>query len=235
MRKLLSCWALASLLASACLGPYLARAQAPVPVLIAEPTEGHTGDTVFLSGSGFPPGAQPSIALACPDWSNNPHGNISLIAGPVADARGRFVAFAALRAMTLVGVQSSPCHIYASYGINPLGPYALYTIKAPEEQLDQCARVICVKADAVLSGSKVKITVTGWPGARTVIKITYPSGKVQKLKMQLSWKGQGLLRATVEERVTSGSPAHYQVQASLNHISGIAKGHFPPGLPAKRA
>src|SRR5947209_20354302 len=117
MKRLCACLRVSGLVMSVCDAPKPSSAQAQRS-LIAVPAEGHTGDTLYLSGSGYKPNTQLVITLACPDWFYSPHGNVEAISGPVTDAHGRFVRFDKLRAMALNGERSSPCHIYTNYESN---------------------------------------------------------------------------------------------------------------------
>ncbi len=231
MKRLVACIVACVMVLGVCAGSKTTSAEEPL-ILIAVPSEGHPGDTIYLSGSGFDPSAKLYITLACPDWYHNPYGNIEVLYGARTDEHGRFLAYRALRAMALIGVRSSLCQVYASDRSNPFAVSAPYAIRAPDEPLSKCARQICVTATAHVAGSHLNMTVHGWPGAKVQVKITYPDGRVQHATTRLDWLGNRLLRVPLAERVTHQALPRFFVKASMDRAQGSVQGRPPSALPA---
>src|SRR5205085_2430710 len=66
------------------------------PVVRAVPFEGHAGDPIDLSGSGYPPHKALAAIMACPNpFSPNivPYQNIKYFPGITTDHRGDFAGF----------------------------------------------------------------------------------------------------------------------------------------------
>jgi len=198
------------------------------PILIAVPAEGHAGDTVYLSGAGFDPSQKLFITLACPDWYHSFQGNVEVLYGLRTDKHGRFLGYRDLRAMTLSGVSSSACQIYASNEGSPFAASTAYTIKAHDDALVECAVKMCMTAIPQMIGSRLRLSIRGgWPGAKATVTITYPNGRVQRVKTSLDWMGTQLLNLPIMERVPRRAQPRFSVTAIMDRVRGTVQGKFP--------
>lgn len=227
MMRLLACLAALALLSisPAVLQPVHAQTE-DSPMLIAVPAQGHMGDRLYVSGWGFQPNAVVLITLACPSWLNSNHGNVMYVPGPKTDKYGRFVAFTSdrLRALQLHGLTQSACHVYASDRNNYFASATNYQILPAGVPLGRCARTICLKVQAITSGSQFSFTVRGWPGATVRVRIQYPDGHVQRTKTLLNYQGTRLLRLPAQERLPTGSAVLFSMHASMNTMNGNTTG-----------
>src|SRR5689334_7910481 len=73
------------------------RADAPMSYLVVTPSQGHSGDTFYISGAGFPPRTHLYIIMACPSLFDNSarvYGNYKVqLDGPTTDNNGQFLAY----------------------------------------------------------------------------------------------------------------------------------------------
>src|SRR5579875_3818961 len=89
-----------------------AGAQSPRPVANVTPSEGHGGDAVYISGSGFSPFTRLTVGMACPD-AFSAHPAVAWVSGPLTDRHGRFAGFR-FPTLALDGKTTMTCHMYVS-------------------------------------------------------------------------------------------------------------------------
>lgn len=196
------------LLAAACgfLWPQ-GRAQASdITILLAWPTEGHNGDTFYLSGHGYLPRTQLTFLVACPNFFHANNGNWELYDGPTTNNHGDFAGYPIVGFRLQHGVTSSPCTVYANYALQ--GPTqngggtiavckhcALYNIT--DKPLRARDRFITGKARAtpqqIHAGLNEMIQVTGgWGGATAQVVVRFPHERRHATTaFHLDWSGQG--------------------------------------------
>lgn len=220
--RLLAAVALAG---TAAIFPALPRpALAQNAVLRVDPFEGHSGATVFVSGSGFEPLTQLNLLIACPSWDNPTAAalnNVDLETGPVTDANGDFAGWP-FPNFRLHGVQQSLCRVYANYvhAFNVSDFPAYYTIVAPHVRLPARARLIegtvKVHPKQVKSGLQERINITnGWGGAVAAYSVTYPH----------------LTPVSGHVRLDSNGSKSFRIKVPVGHQPGLArvKVHFSLG------
>jgi hypothetical protein len=204
-------------------------------VLLAWPSEGHSGDPIYLSGMGLTPRSQLTILMACPSWYS-PHvtdyGNEKLQIGPVTDGSGNFKAFR-LEPFQLHVLSSSVCRIYSSDQNRPFGPDipAFYDIQPTGQPLKPCSVRICARARArpnrVRAGFYETVNVLdGWPGARADVTVTIPGQKAIKLTNPLDIHGQAHLRFPINTAPAASTKATIQVRCRLGPYLGQTKAEF---------
>lgn len=200
--------------------------------LKAEPLEGHPGDTIYLSGGGFPANTQLQITMGCPNY-HALGGNVTTwanSAGPTTNAQGTFVGYQ-IKAWKLTGLTESQCIIYAAVGPNPYGVEipALYYLRAPGDPLSKAARHIQVSVKArpprARGGNSEHIQLAGWPGATATISLRYPGRSVQKRTIQLNWEGTGSLQWAVNH-VRRDQTAHVTALVRLGPSRGTGSAKF---------
>lgn len=212
-----------------------------VSALRVSPQSGHPGDIFYLSGSGLTPNVQLYLFMACPVWyasTVQQYGNEWYTPnGPKTDANGNFVAYP-IRAIVLHHLpEGSNCTIYSTAGSRApsneaFGPDipAIYHIYPAGVRLSRCDRQICGTVVARLkharSGYMQSIYVTGWPGARVTLTVTYPAMAPITATVRLDYKGAG----TYQMRVPAGAvkPAHAHVSAifRMGRVQGHASTQF---------
>lgn len=230
---------LAGVLAAACLAPMPAvSAGSPaLTQLYAMPQHGHSGDVIYLSGSGFPPRQQLVLTMACPGLFASgdayKHHNYEIFAGPIPDAHGQFVNFK-IKAIQLHDVQFSNCLIYTTFGDNAFAVPASYEILSPIQPLKRCDKVICANVTTsprqVRTGSLERVQITNsWPAAQAVVTVKYgsPRARLQRETRVLDWEGR------TEFRFRVGTPAgvrpikaHVQMAFSLEDKKGAETADF---------
>jgi len=182
-------WALSAplILANVFLAPGTA-AVAGNSLISASPSVGHSGDFIYLSGSGFAPHHQLRLFMMCPPWNINAraaylYGNYTAPReGPTTDAHGTFTAYR-FQILTLHELKGSGCAIYDE-SINPFGPDipGSLEILPPGQLAPVCEQSICLKVQAhpthVHYGLSETITIQSsresWAGARAIVTVRYP-------------------------------------------------------------
>jgi hypothetical protein len=217
-----------------CLAPRGKVAQAAISVLIARPTEGHSGDPFYVAGYGFRPNRQLAITMACPnywDWRVHLYGNIERVPGPRTNAQGEFTRFK-FTALNLRHDLASGCTIWADDGVNPWGPDVpgLYTILRPNQRLASCDRRICGSVAArpfrVRAGFPEHLHIAAWPGATATISIAYPGGRPLQRQVTLDVRGTGTLRLPVTSQIEQTTKVKVRVRFHLGQASGRAAAQF---------
>lgn len=187
-----------------------AGARPPI-ILYAWPIQGHSGDTIYMSGSGFLPDTQLAFVIACPNIfseSAYTYHNWELYGGPpnnppVTNQHGDFAGYP-IKGFQLnpKGPPSSPCTITARYPDQEV-PFvcdqcALYDIAPPSTPIAARYRLITghVKAtpQQVHAGLSERISVTkSWGGATAAVYVRYPhQSKARKVtSFHLDWEGNG--------------------------------------------
>lgn len=202
-------------------------------VLYASPSQGHSSDVIYVSGTGFHPGHRPVLLMMCPGWwdrSSVSWNNYSdEKEGPPADAQGEFKAFK-FQVIALHHLSSSGCQIYDTNTPIRWGPDipASYLILPPDQQPLSCERYICVNVRAqptrVRAGLFENIDVKSnppeqWGGAAATVTITYPHAQMQK-PLVLGAGGTGRLRIQIPIHVTQPVVARVKVHVRLGNYVG---------------
>lgn len=200
------------------------------------PSEGHAGDLVDLSGSGFPPNARMSILMACPTWQAQNAvrlGNVVIMDGPTSNARGQFSGFL-FRAIRLHGIPASTCQIEASVGDNPfeVDIPAVYLVAAPGQtlKLSPCQRHLCVQhlqvqPHQVRSGYDETISLRTWPGATVTTTFTYPDNRHSVDYHRADWTGVVRWTKRIAGAAAAGA-VQVRTTAALGSMSGARTSKF---------
>lgn len=230
-------------LAASCLFALLAvdsqrvTATAALSQLRVTPPEGHTGDLIDLSGSGFPAYTHLNILMACPNWQA-PNAvrlnNVAIIAGPETDWRGQFGGFL-MRAIRLHEIPQSTCQIVASVGDNPFGVDipAVYLIRQKGQalQLRGCKKRLCVaklrvEPEQVRSGYDEKISVQTWPGATVTTYYSYPGNQTRVDRHRADWTGSARWTKPVTSRVPGPGVVQVRSTAALGSMTSTRTAKF---------
>jgi hypothetical protein len=226
--------------------PPITTPQNGLSELIAVPSVGHSGDTIYISGSGLRPNTRIDILMVCPAgqigeaYTNNNFRWIQQADGPLTDARGRFSGFE-LKAIPLHKLRQSGCVIYTedpSLG-TPLGPDipATYFIYPHVRKLPACAVTICaglsLSPQRVHSGQNETIRIgpnqqkgyTSFPGAKATVSVQFRNQKgttTMTKSTVLNWEGMGSVTMRVPTGMTLPSTAHVNVSYHLGRYTGRA-------------
>jgi hypothetical protein len=198
----------------------------PPAQLVVRPVEGHAGDTIYLSGAGFPAHNRLAITVAC--GSGRRPAVSTVTGGPATDARGQFMAYP-LQAMRLNVRQPETCRVTARPG-SAARSAATFTILPATHPLSPCAVRICVTATAVLvrvrSGTWGNIAIRGWPGARADVRVVPVARHAMARSIRLDWQGAGALRVWVAPGLKQALRARLLVSARLGRFAGSGTGTF---------
>jgi hypothetical protein len=231
------------LLPLALLIPWLSSAPVPTlaadnSVLSASPYMGHSGDVIWLSGSGLLPERQYELVMACPIWFDHnvySWGNLmSVTNGPVTDENGRFTRFR-MRALILHHLPSSSCFIYSALpeenGLGPNQP-AQYYIAAQGTKLPACVTHICgtvnLSTKAARAGhlAALDIVSSHWGGAFATVTISFKGTKPLRIKTSLDWAGRRHVTVHVPPQVSHISTANVSVAFHLGQTRGRTTTQF---------
>jgi hypothetical protein len=191
--------------------------------LIVTPTQGHAGDPVYLSGSGFVPGLPISIFLKC---GSQPRTHVSTAR---ANRLGRF---AASQIRLSRGTSSGRCGFSAASQARPTmrtreSAYALVPLQRP---LARCAIHMCLHIQAFLvrlrSGAKGNVVISGWPGATVHVTIARTEHGAKYRVLRLNWRGVGGLRTSIAPGLIKGLQARVFVSAQLGRVRGQGVSRF---------
>ncbi|MGH2442252.1 MAG: hypothetical protein ACRDFX_03690 [Chloroflexota bacterium] len=213
------------------------QADSNYAVLLASPFEGHSGNVVHLSGSGFTPSTRLYLSWVCPRWdipSAAQLHNFGQAVGPVTDASGNFAGFP-LHDVSLHGLSRSPCQFYANYVnglVAPLIP-ALYTIVPHGERLSSYATRIIGSAAVVQRANRshrqdiVRIRTRGhtWGGAMAAVTIRFQNATIRR-KVPLDWEGQAAFPITVPSGSSQAGKARVHVHFHLGSFGGTTNAFF---------
>lgn len=225
----------AVLMSMAVLGTVVPTYGQDTQVLIVTPAEGHSGDTVYLSGSGFAPGSSLIFTMACPA---KPAGEKSRVvlgkAGPRIGHSGTFKG-ASFRALKLQGMATTSCSFYAGGQTSPFAATAPYAIVAQNDPLPWCASHICMTVAYRRIGSQDLLLVTGWPGARGTAKVTKGNYR-RRLPVAFDWQGITLLTLS-HAAALRGKSAHIVISTRMGRVTGTYSGPLTltPGQFARRS
>lgn len=209
---------------------------AGVAVLVAAPYEAHSGDPIYVSGSGLEPNHDETLIIACPNWAGayaNGGDNIAIVPGPRTDANGSFGPYK-VNAIPLHGVSSSGCQIYADYRNNEYGPDipATFTVLAHNQKLDRCAKVICTSIKVgprpIRPGRRETIVVQPasghgagiWPGALVDIAVNVRGMGTLHLHRKLDFQGRATMTIQLGTRIPHPSAGHVQASVHLGPYAG---------------
>jgi len=214
-----------------------AAADQGVSYLVASPSQGHSGDTFYLSGVNLEPNQQLYILMTCPLWSDPSvakyHNEVLLAQppnGPMTDAQGDFAGFK-VKALQLSHLTHSGCYLYetaggySGYGPEIPGQYAILPGK-----LNRCATSIC---NTVLSSlpvsaragsyERVSIHQGAWPGAKVDVTVSYHGLPLQHIRGSLDVRGNLTIRIRIPEQAGSRSLAHVWATLWLGRFRGTTK------------
>jgi hypothetical protein len=195
--------------------PCTVTAAAPAR-LIVMPAQGHAGDPIFLSGSGFAARRPVSIFLRC--GSGAP--------APVGAARANGIGrFAGVR-LRLTAPRVGRCSFSAA---SPAVPAARtrpsrYTFVPAGRQLARCSLHMCLRVQAFLvrlrNGARGNIVISGWPGATADVTVARTQTGAKFRELRLNWRGVGSMSTRVAPGLLKGLKARVFVRAHLGRISG---------------
>ncbi|HZS93293.1 MAG TPA: hypothetical protein VFA78_00715 [Chloroflexota bacterium] len=200
--------------------------------ITAEPLDGHAGDPIYLSGTGFPKNTNLEITMVCPRILTPGYVNNTEIwyPGPRTNSQGSFVGYK-INAIKLTGMKSSPCTIYSSNGANPLGvdiPES-YRIFARTQQLPSSATrmTAAVRTSPAQAHGGQMETVSlsqGWPGAYTTVYLKY-GGLTLSKSLRLNASGAGRVRWQLGH-VRGAVSARVSVRMRLGRYKGNGAQRF---------
>ncbi len=200
------------------------------------PAEGHAGNLIDLSGSGFPALTHLNILMACPSYQAENAvrlGNVVIMAGPTSNARGQFSGFL-FRAIHLHGIPFSTCLIQASVGDNPFGVDvpAVYFIQqfGKALKLTHCQQRLCVQQlrvqpHQVRSGYDETIRVRTWPGATVTTTYTYPDNRQTVDYHRAGWTGAIRWTKRIAAPTATGA-VEVRATAALGPMTGVKTAKF---------
>lgn len=177
-------------------------------VLIAEPPIVHPGDTIYLSGGGYPPNTQLTINSVCDDGAQDPKNHIAVAAaGPTTNGRGQLIG-APFQPPSLpdMGLE---CKYYPAFGTQdslPVVP-AMQLIDPSTRTIDSYNRVPFIYFWPKQSHGKWTVLLESWPGSRLHLKVRYfPSLKLQRVNRTLGWQGKMTITAPKNAFKGTGDP-----------------------------
>lgn len=187
-------------------------------VLIAQPRAAHPGDTIYLSGGGFPPNTQLTISSQCYADPAVPSTEITIgTAGPTTNAHGQFVAVPFRVPAFPLKPMGSPlwCQYVPSFagqgkGLVFPGSGIVYPSDDTFPAADYLTPPIYYSLGHVHGAWTVQLE--SWPGARMQGTLRYfPSHRVQHIARTLGWQGKANIRVPAGALNTRGRPATIRV------------------------
>jgi hypothetical protein len=224
--------------------PPIANPQNGLSELIAVPSVGHSGDTIYVSGTGLTPNTKIDVLMICGQtgeaFQENNFRWIQPQDGPLTDSKGHFAGYQ-LPAIPLHKVKQSGCVIYTadpSMG-TPMGPDipATYFIFPRSKKLPTCAVTICAglslsprkvhagQSETVRIGPNARKGYTSFPGAKATVNMQFrsPAGAVTVTRsVVLNWEGMGSVTVRVPTGTILPSTARVNVSYHLGKYSGRA-------------
>jgi len=221
MRAWIACMVTVALVVTVVRTPREVAAAGPLR-LIVTPSQGHAGDAIFLSGSGFAPGRSAFIFLRC--GSQRPT-RADIVR---ANSLGRFAGFQ----FHLPRVTAGRCRFSAASSAVPdiRTRESLYTVVAPRRALARCAMQICLGIQAFLvrlkNGARGNIVISGWPGAVVHVTVARTEVGAKYRVLHLNWRGVGSMSTSIAPGLIKGLKARVFVHARLGRISGKGQARF---------
>jgi hypothetical protein len=206
----------AALLTALAVMPRTAQAAAPMR-LIVTPAQGHAGDPIFLSGSGFAARQPVSIFLRC--GSQSP----AWVTATTANGLGRF---AGVRIRLSLPKRVGRCTFSAASRTAPstrtkARPYTFVPAGRP---LAECTVHMCLRVQAFLvrlkNGARGNIVISGWPGAIADVTIARTQTGTKYRELRLNWRGVGSVTTPVAPGLLKGLKARVFVRAHLGRVRG---------------
>lgn len=222
MRAWIACAVAVSLLVTMVLTSSEVTAAVPLR-LIVTPSQGHAGDAIFLSGSGFVPSRTAFIFLRC--GSQQPR----QVATARANPDGRFAGFQ-LRLSR--GVRAGRCGFSAASSSAPgvRTRESRYTVVSPGRPLARCATQICLGIQAFLvrlrNGARGNIVISGWPGAMVHVTVARTESGAKYRVFRLNWRGVGSMTTSIAPGLIKGLQARVFVHARLGSVAGKGQARF---------
>lgn len=208
-------------------------------VLILSPQQGHSGDTIYLSGSGLEPRQHLYVMMACPNWYDKSlstyNNGVIQWNGPTTDAHGQFRAFP-FQVLTLHHFRSAGCTMYIRDGANPYGPRfpPTFLILPPDQPAPPCWRQICVHVKSspvrVRSGLVESVVVRSypgaWPGARVDLSVSAAGVKPTLRHLSLDLNGYAHVEFPITAQGTQPTVASVKVRMHLGAWGGSGDSRF---------
>jgi len=222
MRSLIACMVTVVLLVTAVITPHAAMGAVPLR-LIVTPSQGHAGDAIFLSGSGFAPSRSVFVFVSC--GSHQP----SRIATFTANSQGRF---AGVRMHLARGAKAGRCRLSAASSVAPAirTRESLYTVVSPGRPLARCAAQMCLGIQAFLvrlrNGARGTIVISGWPGAIVHVTVARTEVGAKYRILRLNWRGVGSMTTPIAPGLIKGLKARVFVHARLGQVVGKGQSRF---------
>jgi hypothetical protein len=192
-------------------------AEAASMQLIVTPSQGHAGDPIFLSGSGFVPKHAVSIYLRC--VSRSPE----RMTVTRANGLGRF---AAVRIRLPLTQRAGRCRFSAASLATPsmrIKAHA-YQVVPLGHRLAKCSAHMCLRVQAFLvrlaNGARGNIVISGWPGATANVTIARTATGAKYRELRLNWRGVGSVSTPVAPGLLKGLKARVFVRAHLGKVWG---------------
>lgn len=187
-------------------------------ILTAKPLDVHNGDTIYLSGSGFPPNTPLTITSECDDQSGKPSGQVAIgKAGPTTNSRGQLVA-APFQLPTFPSRLLFWCQLVPSFAEQGKGlvfPARGIVDTYVGDTIDPVYLTPTISYSLKHRGTGWFVQLESWPGARLQAVIGYfPSHKVQHINRTLDdW--QGRLSIKVPRGALIGKPARRTIRVTV--------------------
>ncbi len=191
--------------------------------LIVTPSQGHAGDAIFLSGSGFVPGRPAPILLRCGSQQTRRLRTVT------ANSHGRF---AGMQVRLSRGTKAGRCGLSAASSKAPAirTRESLYTVVSPRRPLTRCAAQICLGIQAFLvrlrNGARGNIVISGWPGATVRVTVARTEVGAKYRVFRLNWRGVGAMTTSIAPGLIKGLRARVFVHARLGRVAGTGHARF---------
>lgn len=202
--------------------PHPVAASSPLR-LIVTPTQGHVGDRIFLSGSGFTSRGSVSVYLKC---GVQPPERVTTVR---ANGLGRF---AGSRVRFALHKQGAVCRFLAASQNTPTvrAKTGVYTFVPARRPLAKCAVHMCLHVQAFLvrlkNNAKGNIVISGWPGATADVTVARTQAGAKFRELRLNWRGIGSVSTPIAPGLLKGLQARVFVRAHLGSVSGQSVSSF---------
>lgn len=189
-------------------------------VFLAVPSEGHGGNVVDLSGSGFVPGYHVYVGIACEK------GGGPWVRGPVVPKNGTFRGviypvpswISAPSTCRFCALQDIDWHRDGD-GVGPVPPSVAYALVAKDAPVPWCVTHICMTVAYRRIGSQDLLLVTGWPGAKGSATVSIGKQYRRQFSFKFTWQGTAVLTLTHAARFR-GKTAAVAMSATLGGVTG---------------
>jgi hypothetical protein len=205
------------------------------PVLRAVPFEGHAGDPIDLSGSGYPPHKGLYAFMACPNPFSptvEPYDNMKFFTGIMTDNRGDFAGFVLKAIQVHHELLPYSCRIYVGGAtVNPYGDAipATFTELPKSQHIPASARFSVQTTSLprrVRSGLREHITLGGWPGSTANVVVTSGRSRLHQRRVILDWTGAGAWNLRVDAPQARSAVLHVRATARLGAMASSSTSQF---------